>query len=283
MTPSPAELRSLAETAAHGAGRILLSLFGSEPTGLDVKSSPTDMVSDADRLSEAFILDTIWRERPQDLVLAEEGGDRACPGSDVLTVSLPRVRWIVDPLDGTTNWLHGLSAWGVSIAAEMEGRVVSAVVHAPLRGETFSAAVGEPTSVSSVDLNLRTPTSPGASDLPLVATGFSYDPDVRSLQAALLTRVMGRVRDIRREGSAALDLAYVAAGRLDAFYEAPLAPWDMAAGRLLVVQAGGIVKPLRLPGIPGEGVIAGRAEVVETVESSIRGWHAPEASQPPRQ
>ncbi|MCE7885533.1 MAG: inositol monophosphatase, partial [Actinobacteria bacterium ATB1] len=113
--------------------------------------------------------------------------------------------------------------------------------------------------------------------------GFSYDPDVRSLQAALLTRVMGRVRDIRREGSAALDLAYVAAGRLDAFYEAPLAPWDMAAGRLLVVQAGGIVKPLRLPGIPGEGVIAGRAEVVETVESSIRGWHAPEASQPPRQ
>jgi myo-inositol-1(or 4)-monophosphatase len=200
--------------------------------GLARKTSRTDMVSDADRDAEAVIADLIRRERPDDGLMGEEGADRKARSGR---------RWIVDPLDGTTNFLYGFPAWSVSIALEDDGGVAVGVVHDPSRGETFSALRGggarlngEPIEVGDCD----------QLELALVATGFGYGADRRAAQAETLMRVLPRVRDIRRPGSAALDLSYVACGRVDAYYERDLKPWDWAAGRLLVTEAGGALRDL---------------------------------------
>lgn len=205
-------------------------------TGLAAKSSATDPVSDADREAEALIAGELRRARPDDGLVGEEG---ASAGGD------SGRRWVVDPLDGTVNFLYGHAAWAVSIALEdVDGRAV-AVVHDPARGETFTALRGggcklngEPVRVSGEE---RLETA-------LVATGFGYAAERRALQAEALARVLPRVRDIRRNGSAALDLAWVAAGRLDGYYERGVQHWDWAAGRLLVEEAGGTTA--ELPGEP---------------------------------
>lgn len=170
---------------------------------------------------------------------------------------------MVDPLDGTVNFLYGHAAWAVSIALEDEhGRLVG-VVHDPGRGETFRAARGrgcelngEPVRVSAAE----------SLDVALVATGFGYDADRRAMQAETLTRVLPRVRDIRRGGSAALDLAWVAAGRLDGYYERGVQHWDIAAGRLLVEEAGGATA--ELPGEPA-GVAAGPPALLEQLMALV--------------
>jgi myo-inositol-1(or 4)-monophosphatase len=148
---------------------------------------------------------------------------------------------VVDPLDGTTNYLYGLPAWAVSVAAEVGGRSVVGVVHDAVHGETFSAVRGEGAWCNGVRLTVT-----GAPDLAtaLVGTGFSYDAAHRAEQAALLARVLPAVRDIRRAGAAALDLSWVALGRLDAFFEQGLAPWDSAAGSLVAAEAGAVVEQL---------------------------------------
>jgi myo-inositol-1(or 4)-monophosphatase len=197
------------------------------------------MVSDADREAEAALSRLLRAERPDDGILGEEGASAG--GSSGR-------RWVVDPLDGTTNYLYRYRAWCVSVALEdASGDGLAAVVHDPLNGETFRAARGEGAFLNGEPIHVR---SCEGLDVALVATGFGYDPEVRRGQAELLLRVLPRVRDVRRAGAAALDLCHVAAGRLDGYYERGINHWDWAAGALIVREAGGVVLPLE-GGRPG--------------------------------
>lgn len=224
---------------------------------MDLKSSETDLVSDADRAAETAITELLLGERPDDGLLGEEGASREGTSGR---------RWLVDPLDGTTNYLYGLAAWAVSIALEDEAGGLVAVVHQPIAAETFRAVRGRGAELDGAPMHVRTPQERtgdaddasaadpgrGAADDPgpnalrraLIATGFSYDAGVRGRQAEALTHVIPRVRDVRRGGSAALDLAWVAAGRLDGYYERGGELWDWAAGKILVSEAGGAIAPL---------------------------------------
>jgi myo-inositol-1(or 4)-monophosphatase len=217
----------LAERAARAAGEVLLSYYGRPPEGVESKSSATDLVSDADREAERTIRELLEAERPQDGLVAEEGS-RAEAASGR--------RWVVDPLDGTINFLYGFPAWAVSVALEDGDGALVGVVHSPIHGETFRAVRGEGALLGDRALRVR-PERP--LEQALVATGFSYEPDRRAVQAEAIAKLLPRARDIRRAGAAALDLAWVAAGRVDAFFERGLHHWDWAAGRLLVEEAGG--------------------------------------------
>jgi myo-inositol-1(or 4)-monophosphatase len=229
------DLLAAAVAAAAGAADILAAGFGRTRADVTTKSSPTDMVSEMDRAAEAHINRLLAERRPGDAVLGEEGTSR---------VGSSGIRWIVDPLDGTTNYLFGLPAYAVSIAAEQAGEVVVGVVADPSRGETWTAARGRGSACNGQLLRVTAGRTQLATAL--VATGFSYQADMRARQAAVLTTVLPAVRDIRRFGSAALDLCWVAGGRFDAFYEWGLAPWDRAAGALIAVEAG--VEVVDLPG-----------------------------------
>ena len=217
----------LAERAARAAGEVLLSYYGRPPEGVESKSSATDLVSDADREAERAIRELLESERPRDGLVAEEGS-RAEAASGR--------RWVVDPLDGTINFLYGFPAWAVSVALEDADGALVGVVHSPIHGETFRAVRGEGAFLGDRALRVR---SARPLEQSLVATGFSYEPDRRAVQAEVIRDLLPRVRDIRRAGAAALDLAWLAAGRLDSFFERGLQHWDWAAGRLLVEEAGG--------------------------------------------
>jgi len=232
---------ALAERAARAAGELLMSYFGRAAEGLDVKSSPTDPVSNADREAEEVINAIISTHHPSDGVIGEEGA-RTSPANGRT--------WIVDPLDGTVNFLYGMRAWAVSIALEDAGGVAVGVVYNPVDDECFTAVSGRGAKLNGRPIQVTPCTS---LDRAMVATGFSYVADQRAKQAETLVRLLPAVRDVRRAGAAALDLAYVAAGRVDAFYERGLKRWDEAAGRLLVEEAGGVV--LDLDGEPA-GVLA---------------------------
>jgi myo-inositol-1(or 4)-monophosphatase len=200
--------------------------------GVGTKSSQTDMVSEADREAETAIAELLRAERPDDALIAEEGaGDEGTSGR----------RWVVDPLDGTTNYLYRFPAWCVSVALEDEEGGLAGVVHNPLADETFRAARG-----GGADLNGEPIVVNDHDDLAtaLVATGFGYDPDVRAGQAEVVRGVLPRVRDLRRAGAAALDLCFVACGRLDGYFERGVNRWDYAAGALIVREAGGAVVEL---------------------------------------
>ena len=227
------ELLAIACEAAAAAAALLRDGQASAPRWVATKTSRTDMVSELDRASEELILRTLLRARPDDAVLGEEGGLRG-PGTS-------GVRWVVDPLDGTTNYLYGFPAWAVSIAAEVDGEVVAGAVHDGLRDEVFRASRGGGAWCNEDRLRVE-----GATELAvsLVGTGFGYDPEVRARQGAVVARVLPRVRDLRRGGAAALDLCWVAAGRLDAYFERGLQPWDWAAGMLVASEAGAVVQVL---------------------------------------
>ena len=218
-----------------------MGLYGRDPEGLDSKSSDTDLVSDADREAERVIRELLAAERPDDGLLAEEGSHSEARSGR---------RWIVDPLDGTVNYLYGLPAWAVSMALEDAAGLAVGVVHSPVHRETFSAIRGEGAQLDGRPLRVR---EPGGLDRAMVATGFSYEPARRAEQAEVIRELLPRARDIRRAGAAALDLAWVAASRLDAFYERGLKTWDRAAGELLVTEAGGVLADLN--GEPA-GVVA---------------------------
>jgi myo-inositol-1(or 4)-monophosphatase len=243
----PYALLDLAERAAQAAGGLLVERFHGVASGVDYKSSQTDPVSDADRDAEALITRMLRAERPGDGLVGEEGA--GAEGESGL-------EWVVDPLDGTVNFLYGIPQWAVSIACRAGGDTLVAVVHDPIRGETFSAARGQGCRLDGAVLQIaEAPPLARA----LVGTGFSYASAERRLQTAIVARVLPLARDIRRAGSAALDLAWVAAGRLDAFYEHGLAEWDHAAGDLLVREAGGVVRSLPAAGGLRSGVLAGPA------------------------
>jgi myo-inositol-1(or 4)-monophosphatase len=189
-------------------------------------------------------------------LLAEEGSERKAESGR---------RWIVDPLDGTVNYLYGFPAWCVSVALHDRDGPAVGVVHDPLRAETFRAARGGGTELNGDPVRVR-----GQTDLTraLVAPGFGYEAERRAWQAEVVGRVLPRVRDIRRAGAAALDLAWVAAGRLDGYYERGLSPWDWGAGRLLVEEAGGAV--LELPGEP-LGLVAANPELLPALSGLVCG------------
>jgi fructose-1,6-bisphosphatase/inositol monophosphatase family enzyme len=201
------------------------------------------MVSDADRAAEHAISQLLRAERPSDGLLGEEG--LAVEGSSGR-------RWVVDPLDGTTNYLYRYRAWAVSVALEDSEGALAGVVHDPLNDETFAAERGAGASLSGEPIRVR---DLAELERALVATGFGYDPDVRRGQAEVLLRVLPHVRDVRRAGAAALDLCHVAAGRLDGYYERGINHWDWAAGALIVREAGGAVVPLEggRPGLAAAG------------------------------
>jgi myo-inositol-1(or 4)-monophosphatase len=242
-----AALLRIAMDAAREAGRLLASWRGDErPEVVDTKSSPTDVVTEMDRRSEALITARIRAVRPGDTVLGEEGGQTA----GQLPAGTSRVRWVVDPLDGTVNYLYGLHDWAVSIAAEVDGTVVAGVVEVPRLGETFTAAAGQGAWLHRDGVATAVRGTSGVTlGQALIGTGFGYASGRRQVQGEIIAALLPHVRDIRRGGSAAVDLCSVAAGRLDAFFERGLNYWDYAAGGLIAREAGATV-----------GGLAGRAE-----------------------
>lgn len=259
----PGELLALAVDVARDAGDLLLSYAERRSLGVETKTSATDPVSEADHAAERLITERILAARPDDGMLGEEAADdrRGSTG----------LRWVVDPLDGTVNFLYRMPQWCVSIACEDGDGPLVGVVHAPVRGETFTAARGGGARLGDTELAVSTPP-----DLPrtLVATGFAYDPAVRADQGRLVAELLRSVRDVRRGGSAALDLAWTAAGRVDAYLEHGLNPWDWAAGRLLVEEAGGIVSAVttELGGRARSGVIAGGSRAHDDLVTWLTGY-----------
>ncbi|SEO39429.1 inositol monophosphatase family protein [Trujillonella endophytica] len=238
--PNPAALLALAVATAGEAADLIARERVGAAADVDTKSSPTDVVTAVDRAAEELITGRLLAARPDDGLLGEEGAARA--GSS-------GVRWIVDPVDGTVNLLYGLPAFSVSIAAEVDGQVVAGVVHNVLTGEQYTATLGggayleSPAEPEPVRL---AGSSPVSLEQTLVLTGFGYRVEQRRIQGRIVAELLPLVRDIRRHGSSALDLCTVAAGRVDAYYEEGLSPWDHAAGALVAAEAGVVVT-----GLPG--------------------------------
>ncbi|SMO99350.1 myo-inositol-1(or 4)-monophosphatase [Geodermatophilus aquaeductus] len=238
--PSPAELLDLAVATAREAASLVARERGSAAAAVDVKSSPTDVVTAVDTATERLITGRLLDARPDDGLLGEEGAAREGTSG---------VRWVVDPIDGTVNFLYGLRGYAVSIAAEVDGVTVAGAVLDVPTGELFTATAGggaflsTPADPEPVRLTANRPVS---LEQTLVATGFGYRVEQRRAQGAVVARLLTEVRDIRRQGCASLDLCSAAAGRVDAYYELDLKPWDHAAGALVAAEAG-----LVLSGLPG--------------------------------
>lgn len=237
--PDPAALRELARDAAEEAGAWLLDAMSRPGLVIDTKSTATDLVTGADHAVEAALVSRLLKARPEDGTVGEEGSDR--PGTS-------GVRWVIDPIDGTTNFVYGIPGFNVSVAAEVDGTVVAGAVVDPLHGDVFSAALGAGATRNGLPITCRPATTLATA---LVATGFSYDAGRRRRQAEVLAQVLPVVRDIRRIGAAAVDLCWVACGRLDGYYERGLSPWDHAAGGLVASEAGAVVGDLH--GGPASG------------------------------
>ena len=227
--PDPHDLLPVAVDAARAAGSLLLDGIQRVGASTETKTSGTDMVTEMDRASEDLLARDILEARPDDALLAEEGTS----GSGTTGV-----RWVIDPLDGTTNYLYGFPSWGVSIAAEVDGQVAAGVVYDPVLDDLFTAVRGSGAQRNQQPLHVD---GPGDLATALVATGFSYDPDRRRTQAAELVHILPSVRDIRRTGAASIDLCWVAMGRVDLYYEQALQAWDWAAGSLVATEAGAVI------------------------------------------
>jgi myo-inositol-1(or 4)-monophosphatase len=232
VTVDPADLRSLAADVAAEAAAGLLDILPRTDLLVETKTSSTDMVTETDRAVERAIVSSLLAARPGDGILGEEGAARAGTSG---------VRWVIDPIDGTTNFLYGLPGFNVSVAAEVDGVVVAGAVADPLHGDVFSAHLGGGATRNDRPVRCTEGADVAAA---LVATGFSYEPDRRRRQAEVLTRVLPVVRDIRRVGAAAVDLCWVGCGRVDACYEKGLQRWDWAAGAIVATEAGATVGDL---------------------------------------
>lgn len=227
--PTDRELLELAVRLARQAGELVRSGRSRAGDQVDVKSSPTDVVTAMDRASEQLLVAELTRLRPSDGILGEEGAAHT---------GTTGVRWVLDPIDGTVNYLYGLPWYAVSVAAEVDGSVVAGVVYQPESRELFRAVRGEGAWLG--DTRLRCTPGPILGQA-LVSTGFGYDAVRRTDQAVVAAGLLPQVRDLRRLGSAALDLCQLAAGRVDAHYEAGLSYWDYAAGALIASEAGAVV------------------------------------------
>lgn len=239
-----ASLRDLASEIAVAAGDLLASRLHDDRSHVSTKSTGTDMVTEMDAASERLIVDRIRRARPDDSIVGEEGA--AVTGGSA-------IRWVIDPLDGTTNYLYRLPGWNVSVGVEIDGTPVAGAVSIPSTDDLFAAGSGLGATRNGVAIAV-----PDAAPLAtaLVGTGFSYEPGVRERQAVNVSRLIGRVRDIRRFGAAAADLCAVGCGRLDAYVESGLAPWDHSAGTIIAREAGARVAVTEEHPLPGTLVIA---------------------------
>ncbi|WP_415949214.1 inositol monophosphatase family protein [Streptomyces sp. KLOTTS4A1] len=263
------DLLALAQEAAARAGALLRDGRPEDLAVAATKSSPIDVVTEMDIAAEKLITGLIAERRPEDGLLGEEGA---------ATVGTTGIRWVIDPLDGTVNYLYGLPTWAVSIAAEQDGETVVGVVAAPMRGETYHAVRGGgawATGAWEGERRLACRPAPPL-DQSLVSTGFNYVAEVRAHQAGIAHRLIPLLRDIRRSGSAAVDLCDVAAGRLDGYYERGLHPWDLAAGDLIAREAGALTG-----GRPGERpswdlTVAASPGVFEPLQAHLEelgAWH----------
>ena len=232
MTVDPDALLDLATRFAQEAGALALRMREGVAT-LAPKSSPTDVVTEADQAVERLLVDAIRSARPDDGLLGEEGASD--PGTSGL-------RWVVDPIDGTVNYLYGIPQWAVSIGVEDADGAVVGVVFDPAKDELWQAVRGQGSTLNGTPLRCTSVTSLGQT---LVATGFGYDERRRAAQAVIVKDLLPIVRDIRRAGAGSLDLCAVAAGRVDAYYEQGLSPWDLSAGTLIAREAGARVEGLK--------------------------------------
>ena len=229
MSEQPRALRDAAVRLARAAGAILREGWGR--THQPELKGRIDLVTEYDRRSEALLLERIAREFPGHAVLAEESGARPVAGA--------RVRWVVDPLDGTTNFAHNYPFFAVSIGVEVDGVMAAAVVYDPVREELFAAARGEGATLNGAAIHVS---RIARVEDALLVTGFPYDVREHPERSVpLFQAFLVRAQGVRRDGSAALNLAYLACGRFDGFWEGHLSAWDMAAGTLLVREAGGLV------------------------------------------
>lgn len=231
---TPSELRRLCADIAHQAGTFAHEqrrrLGAGSRAAHDTKSSAVDPVTEFDRATEELVVGRLRSERPDDSIVGEEGAEHRGDSG---------LEWHIDPIDGTVNFVYDLPGWCTSVAVLREGRPVAGAIYAPVVDELYSAAAGDGATVNESPITVS-----GTTDLAtsLPATGFSYHLDQhRQNQAERIARVLPQIRDIRRQGSAALDLAYVASGRVDAYFEEHINSWDVAAGVLLVTEAGGTV------------------------------------------
>jgi myo-inositol-1(or 4)-monophosphatase len=237
-------LLALALDAATLAARLVVDERPRGPLEVTAtKSSATDIVTVMDQRAERAIVEHITSARPDDGFLGEEGSSAA--GTSGVT-------WVIDPIDGTVNYLYEIPSYAVSVAASVDGRVVAGAVVNPVSGERWTAARGQGAWLDGRPIHVN---AAPALDMALVATGFGYEPGRRARQAEILRTVLPRVRDVRRAGAASLDLCAVACGRVDGYYEQGLKPWDLAAGGLVAEEAGAVVGGLR-------GAPAGEALVV---------------------
>lgn len=220
------DLLALAVGLAERTSDLLLDGLARDDLAVATKSSATDLVTEVDRAAEALIVDGLRRSRPHDAIVGEEGADEEGTSG---------VRWVIDPIDGTTNFVYGHPGFSVSIAAEVDGEPAVGVVAVPLHQDVFTAVRGGGAHRNGVAIR---PAGTVELSQALVATGFSYDPGRRQRQARVVEGLIGDIRDVRRVGAASVDLCSVACGRVDAYYERGLAPWDWAAGALIAAEAG---------------------------------------------
>ncbi len=257
--PDPAGLRDLAAELARRAGD-LLAHARPDALGSATKSSPTDLVTVMDRAAERLVLDGLRERRPHDGVLAEESGSRTGDSG---------VRWVVDPLDGTVNYFYGIPAYGVSIAAEVDGVVVAGAVYSALRGVVYDAVRGGGARMDGAPARCTAATT---LSLSLIGTGLSYSAAQRARQGRVVAGLLPQVRDIRRMGAAALDLCAVGAGHLDGFFEMGLKPWDCAAGLLVAAEAGAVTGSVDSP--DGPVVVAAAPGIFSALVAELERQYA---------
>jgi myo-inositol-1(or 4)-monophosphatase len=252
-------LLAVANEAARAAAVELGSRFGHQQQAIHAKSTPTDLVSEADVAAEDAIREVLASLRPGDAILGEEGGASEGEGD---------LRWIIDPLDGTINFLFGIPVFAVSVACEDSSGGLVGVVLDPIRDECFTAVRSGPAQLNGADIVASERDNLSQA---LVATGFGYEASIRSVQADVLARVLPRVRDIRRAGAAALDLAWCACGRYDAYYERGVKPWDVAAGGLIAERAGLALRALGARDGEPAGLLAAPPGLVDELLELVTG------------
>ena len=260
---SAQELLEIAKHVAQVSGEMVLERRQGHVEVADTKSTLNDVVTQVDRDSEQLIKDMLHSARPQDGFLGEEGG---------IGESTSGITWVVDPIDGTVNFLYGIPHYAVSIAA-VEGQpapdewnVLAGVVFNPATGEMFHAAQGNGAHLGNRSISVAAPVP---RENALLLTGFAYAERYRRAQGELMQEILPRVRDIRRLGTASLDLAYVAAGRANVYFERTLSPWDHAAGELIVREAGGVVTGFGETAPGREAIFAGEGDMVDRMKELV--------------
>jgi len=252
------DLVNLGTSIAHEVGAVALAGRKRGLREVSTKSTSTDMVTEYDKLTEASIITALRAARPNDSIVAEEGGGHN--GDSGIT-------WFVDPIDGTTNFLYDLPTWTVSLGAHDADGELAAVVFCPPLGETYTATRGGGAFLNGTRIYCNEINNIAHC---LIATGFNYSPDNRLIQAARIPKIIANIRDIRRLGSASLDLCFVAVGRYDAYYEEHLFPWDLAAGTLIAKESGCIIGSIDGGEVQPSAILASPPGVFTQIQDLIK-------------